>query len=620
MTRRSPARSRSSPTRCAATSTPSEQCDAFEALRAAGVDVERIAADFALPVRTVRQRLRLTKLSPAVRAAWRDHGWPFDCATAFTTGDASYEQQDALLQEILGGQRGLHPATIRVNLMHSTKAVAFDTREARYVGLDAYVAAGGRVEEDLFADVPLIFDEALLKRLARDKMMAAGEAILFTEGYAFCRAMEDVENATWQHWERIEFEYTEAEQARLDGIEEETDALFDGSDDVAQSRLEAEADAIDARAYARVATPELRAKTGILVAIDPAGAFAVERGLFAPAPAKDAPAAADPPRRGAAPSPAPASAKSPKPADPVEAAAGGMGMIRTILDDTVAKALVVIVGTRPDLALMFAVARFGGSYAPDRLEREFGLHPERFGAGPSKRDGVLGRLDGQGFETAISAVADVPLADLTASFAAIAARSIRLARHATLAGFEPVMRAFARRGAALGPAFRAAFDAERYFAAATRAACLAALEAMATDNVERGAKKPVLAALAAADAKRKGWLPCPLAEWAALETDSAEASGEEPATPAPPLAQAMGAAIDADEARRVLDLLVFLTIRLEESAGDVISCLDLYEAYRVDVDTPFGEGRFVDELFELGCLRADGRGVGDVAFVDEVAP
>ena len=98
--------------------------------------------------------------------------------------------------------------------------------------------------------------------------MAAGEAILFAEGYGFCRAMEDVENATWRFWARRE--YIEAEQARLAEIEGTRLSDQDAG-------LEAEAAAIDARAYARAGTPELRAKVGILVAIDPEGTLAVER-------------------------------------------------------------------------------------------------------------------------------------------------------------------------------------------------------------------------------------------------------------------------------------------------------------------------------------------------------
>ncbi len=180
--------------------------------------------------------------------------------------------------------------------------------------------------------------------------------------------MEDVENATWRFWARGE--YIEAEQARLAEIEGTRLSDQDAG-------LEAEAAAIDARAYARAGTPELRAKVGILVAIDPEGTLAVERGLFAP-PVVEAPqAAADPPRRqgrgfvGSGPGTGQAANDR------------RLGRGRRQRhghdphDPRGAQALVAIVSTRPDLALMFAVARFGGRHAPDRLEREFGLHPER---------------------------------------------------------------------------------------------------------------------------------------------------------------------------------------------------------------------------------------------------
>ena len=581
---------------------PVEQCDAFEALRAAGVAAERIAQDFALPLRIVRQRLRLTKLSPAVRAAWRDGRMSTDQAQAFAAND-SHEAQDELLERIDRTLAQHSPHNIRTEMLHAAKAHTFDTREALYVGVDAYVAAGGRIEEDLFADVPLMFDDALLKRLARETMMRAGEAIIAAEGWGFCFAVADV--APGCHaWKRIDPEYTAAEVARL----EEFDLEPTPED-------EAEGEALEIRALMRE-KPARRATAGILVDIGPDGSLVVKRGVFAPPPAKDASPAAETPRRDperSVASPCPP-AKPPKPADPIEAAAGGLGIVRAILDDTVGRALVAIVSVRPDLALMFAVARFGGTYAPEQLEREFGIGPETFG-GPSKRDGVLGRLDGKGFDVALSLCADVPLADLTIAFAAIAARSIRLQRHAPVSGFSAIVRAFARRGAALGPAFRAAFDADRYFEAASRAACLAALDAMATSLVDRQAKKPVLAALAAADAKAKGWLPYPLDGWARIEADSAEAQIDAPIAPAMPLAQAMGHAIDADELRREIGLLTFLTMNVEERPGGVVSPNAICSAYRnAQVADPYTSPQVCDALFELGMEEEAAIG-GGIVFV-----
>lgn len=585
---------------------PVEQCDAFEALCAHGLEVERIAADFALPVRQVRQRLRLTKLSPRVRDLWRAGRMNVEQAQAFAIGQ-SHAAQDELLDRIERTLPAHHPANIRTELLHAAKAVPFHTREALYVGLDAYVAAGGHAVEDLFADVPLIFDEALLKRLAREQMMREGEAILQAEGWSFCYALEDV--AAPFTWERIKPELTGDERARLDAIQDEGEALANGDDPATQAaleRLEAEEHAIEARGFTRAATPARRAKAGILVAIDHKGCFTAERGVVEPDDRQ--PAEAPTPHRPVAPAtPAPEPTKPAKPADPIEAAAGGLGQVRAILDETVGKALVEVVSARPDLALMFAVARFGGTFSPDTLERDFGMAPANYSYGkPSTREGLLGRLDAKSFVDAIALCADTPLGDLTVAFAAIAARSIRLDKHSPLSGLAPVARAFARRGATLGPAFRAAFDAERYFDAASKAACLAALEAMAVPAVDKSAKKPALAAQAAAAAKAQGWLPFPLADWAGVEASSPEAyvdDDEAPAAPPPTtLAQAMGGAIADDELRREIGLLTFLTLHIGPVEGRSVRCADLFSAYRNNTaaGSIYGRDDFNVAMWALG--------------------
>ena len=551
---------------------PADQCAAFAAMIGTGASEDRIAADFGISVRQVRQRLKLTKLSPRVRALWRDGTLSLEVAQALTLAP-SHEAQDAIVD---GPDKWMlrNAGQVRLHLLSAAKAVRFDTPQALYVGLDAYVAAGGDVEENLFDEHPLIFDAALLDRLAREKMMREGAATLEATGYGFCMIEADVEDE-WR-WPRIEPDYLPAERGRLEAIAAEHDATFEDTDD-AEARiaaLDAEEESIEARAIDRACTPAMKAAAGIFLGLDGDGRLKVERGIKRPSSRPEAdgtPGASHTPRPAAATADAP---KAAKPADPIEAAGSGGGMIRTILETTIYKALAAIIGGRPDLALMVMVARYGGTWRPDWITEGFGLSPN------DKPDGLLRRVCGESFERAIAHCADAPLADLSSAFATIVGSSIRLTPRALLGTLDPLMRALGRRGAALKPAFVAAMDYDAYFAAATRQACLAALEAMETPLVDRQAKKPALAALAGEAARANEWLPFPLAGWAAVEATSPEAPRAiERADAGTTLAEAMDDAIVGDEASKSA-LRLFLEDRCELVEGGKVKASVLYALYR----------------------------------------
>ena len=80
---------------------PVEEYEAFAAMAEAGFDEARIAKDFGLGVRHVRQRLALGRLSPNIRAAWRAGDIDADIAQAFTAAD-THAAQDAVFEELKG--------------------------------------------------------------------------------------------------------------------------------------------------------------------------------------------------------------------------------------------------------------------------------------------------------------------------------------------------------------------------------------------------------------------------------------------------------------------------------------------------------------------------------------
>src|SRR5581483_10537460 len=128
---------------------PADECLAFRQLIDQGADVEGIARRFGLTIRFVEGRLRLADLAPVVFEALGAGEISLDVAKAYAaTPDRA--RQAYVFEQMNRGYSAAHPDSIR-RMMTQATASASD-RRARFVGEEAYVAAGGRVERDLFSD------------------------------------------------------------------------------------------------------------------------------------------------------------------------------------------------------------------------------------------------------------------------------------------------------------------------------------------------------------------------------------------------------------------------------------------------------------------------------------
>lgn len=148
---------------------PADECLAFSSLIEQGADVEGIARRFGLTTRFVEGRLRLSALAPCVFDALGAGEISLDVAKAYAA-TADRERQAWVFEQLHGGYSGNHPDSIR-RMMTQATASASD-RRALLVGEDTYVAAGGRIERDLFCEEQgeRWLDVPLLERLAAEKM------------------------------------------------------------------------------------------------------------------------------------------------------------------------------------------------------------------------------------------------------------------------------------------------------------------------------------------------------------------------------------------------------------------------------------------------------------------
>src|SRR5687768_14317078 len=128
---------------------PADECLAFGRLIEQGADIEGVARRFGLTVRHVEGRLRLAGLAPVVFAALGAGEITLDAAKAYAA-ISDQERQAAVFEQLNASWGGAHPDSIRRMMVNAT--VPASDRRFLFVGEDAYVAAGGRIERDLFAE------------------------------------------------------------------------------------------------------------------------------------------------------------------------------------------------------------------------------------------------------------------------------------------------------------------------------------------------------------------------------------------------------------------------------------------------------------------------------------
>lgn len=146
--------------------------------------IANLAHRFGKTVRYVEQRLRLAALAPDVLEALRTERITLDAARAYA-GHPDHEQQLKIFAvEEKKGEWGHSPTAIKDAL--KGKIYAADHKAVLYVGLDAYLAAGGRVERDLFfgaEDREVLLDPSIVDRLCGEKAAAEAQSLALARGW-----------------------------------------------------------------------------------------------------------------------------------------------------------------------------------------------------------------------------------------------------------------------------------------------------------------------------------------------------------------------------------------------------------------------------------------------------
>ena len=268
---------------------PLDQFRAFQTLREKGLSEEDIAARFFVSPAIVKQRLKLAAVSDKLLEIYAEDGMTLEQLMAFTvTNDHARQEQ---VWKSLASAYNKEPYYIRRQLTEG--AVRATDRRARFVGVDAYEAAGGAVLRDLFQqdDGGWLQDPALLDRLVIEKLQAQAET-LRAEGWKWISVAPDFPYGHTAGQRRLPgeiVELTDEERANYAALQAEYDRLaeqYSGADEFPEevdqriAEIETALAAFDERPVTY--DPAEIARAGVFVSIDTDGTLRIDRGYVRP--------------------------------------------------------------------------------------------------------------------------------------------------------------------------------------------------------------------------------------------------------------------------------------------------------------------------------------------------
>ena len=233
---------------------PADECRAYLAFMGDTPDIAAVAERFGQTVRYVEGRLRLAKLAKPIFAALSKGEISLEVAAAYcSTTDQT--KQIAVWKDLSGSYS--HSFT-NVRRAINDGAIGSDHPIARFVGEDAYLGAGGRVERELFmvAETSDWIDGHIAVALATDKMSELAEQTRAEQGLGWVTPRllahpdwEAVQNLQ-QYWpQRVALSATDQERVtQIKARIEELEAIIDNGrpEDPATHFATAECDALEA--------------------------------------------------------------------------------------------------------------------------------------------------------------------------------------------------------------------------------------------------------------------------------------------------------------------------------------------------------------------------------------
>lgn len=281
---------------------PANQLKAFKRMVDAGYSIEEVSMRFGTDTLTIKRRLKLASIEPSIFAEYEAGETTLDAITPLTLTD-DHELQLQAWNSLGTYQRNAY--NVR-RLLTTNEINGTQDAVAKYVGIDAYLAAGGKLREDLFSDAKYISDVVLVESLAANKLKEES-VFLENEGWAWIdyqTRINAIDLRAYEYAPRQKAPMTEDQKQKHDAmlaektaIENEIDAYEetgerdeDGDIDYyteTYEALEEKQGEINQRLEdfeesLEVVHPSAKAFAGVIVTIDQNGALSIRRGLINP--------------------------------------------------------------------------------------------------------------------------------------------------------------------------------------------------------------------------------------------------------------------------------------------------------------------------------------------------
>ncbi|BEV13205.1 ParB N-terminal domain-containing protein (plasmid) [Asticcacaulis sp. DW145] len=271
---------------------PLDQYRAFLTLRRQNMSEEDIAARYFVSVTVVKQRLRLAAVSPLLLDLYAADELTLEQLMAFSvTGD--HQRQEDVWNQIKDGptwQRD--PYHLRRHLTEAS--VPATDRRARFVGIEAYQAAGGEVLTDLFSadDGGRFQDSGLLDRLVAEKLGAIAQG-LQGDGWKWIEVLASLPFNHMDGLRRLTLAgpaLSEEDQFALDALKAEVSAIeqafeeyedYPEEADLRLGELETAIEALEG-SYEPSFDPAEIGRAGVIVSLDRNGEAMILKGYVRP--------------------------------------------------------------------------------------------------------------------------------------------------------------------------------------------------------------------------------------------------------------------------------------------------------------------------------------------------
>lgn len=483
---------------------PVDQYEAFARLEEHGKTQEEIAQQYGMAEKQVRQALALGRLSPKIRQAWRDGTIKADVAKAFTLG-LDHKTQDKAFDKLAKGGT-IFESYVKKEL--GADAIDDDVAQLLdFVGAQAYRDAGGVVTEDLFGTSHIISNEALLKQMARQILIAKCDELL-EAGWGWAEISSDLPSAAqfWTSSNPKSLQYEGDEKARFDALDAKLQSIDDdqslsySESEELQEQIEREMAEITSAVRARSFDEKKRKQLGCIVNVEE-GRLVILYGIKRPTEAT-APAAAASDDEAAKPA-KPAKPETPAEADEEDISQALLHRLSVQLTNAAATALIL----DEQLAISVLLAAVG-------CMSNCGAKVSVNGLGA--RGGERGLLGADDMKRALPLAMKLKPAERITLLAQLAANALdfQWSPHNHMdnsEGAQVIVNAIDAK--AFNAAARGAFDAKDYFGGVSKMLCLKAIEeALGPDLARQQAKKPKpeIVVFAVENVPTTGWLPLQL--------------------------------------------------------------------------------------------------------------